>query len=101
MLDSPNVHFSQDLEVRLGKPGMTKEGLARADAKRNDRSRLGEVSMDPVRHAGPSLIETIVKNNDSALGQSAFASVKVVLGDFSRMSAVNADKSEGAATKLQ
>ncbi len=84
-----------------GEDPLTKEGLGRADAKGNDRSRLGKVLVDHIRHAGPSLIEAIVEDDDSAFRQSAFAGGEIVRRDFSRMSAIDADKTERAAAKLQ
>ena len=84
-----------------GENPLTKEGLGRADAKGNDHSRLGKVLVDPIRHAGPSLIEAIVEDDDSALRQSAFAGGQIVRRDFSRMSAIDTDKTEWAAAKLQ
>jgi|SRR5271166_3413681 len=57
--------------------------------------------MDPVRHARPSLIETIVEDDDPSLGQRALTGGKIVRGNLSRMPAIDADKAEWAATKLQ
>jgi hypothetical protein len=85
----------------MSETGMTEESLACADAKGNDRSRLGKIPVDPIRNAGPILVEAIVKNDDAAVSQSAVGGGEIVRGYISRMPTVDTDQAEQAATKLQ
>ncbi len=80
---------------------MTKERLIRANPKRDDCPRLRKMSMNAIDHAGPGLVEAVVKNNDAPLGQRTFADGKIMRGNVGRMSAIDADHAQRASAKLE
>ncbi|MEO6817153.1 MAG: hypothetical protein ABI177_10660 [Edaphobacter sp.] len=95
------IKVSQYFGVLPRKGTMAKESLIRANPKWNDGSRLRKMPMDAIDHAGPRLVETIIQNDDAALRQCAFTSGKIMRGNVSRMSAIDADDAQRASTKLE
>jgi hypothetical protein len=97
--DSLPVHLPQHRGVPLGESPMTKERLVCPDSKRNDRSRFPEVVLYPLANAGPHLVEAIVQDNHSTVGQGAFSGAQIVRGILGSVSSVDADEAKRAAAK--
>jgi len=91
MFDGTLVHFPQNCGVTWGEFSMTKQGLAHANGKGDNRSRFGEIKVDSIRHARPLLIEAIIKDDDSTLSQSTLAGGEIVRGYFRCVSAIYAN----------
>ena len=101
LLNRAAVDLSQNVRIPPGERRVAKEGLIRANPKRDNGSWLREVSMYPIDYARPYLAEAVVKNDNSALHQRAFAGGEVMPGNLGGVPSIDTDDAQRAAAKLK